>query len=193
MSILNIVKYPDPVLAHVAEPVGKVTNEVRLLINDMIDTMYSADGVGLAAPQVGLSLRIFVVDAGDGPQEFINPHIILQEGEQTGVEGCLSLPGLHGDVTCSSRVVVRATNRRGRIMTYAGEGLWARAIQHENNHLNGKLFVDNVIPGTARWFTGAEDAEGNYIETPTTVEEALRLFRDAGDQVATSCLVRGRS
>jgi peptide deformylase len=157
----------------------------------MIDTMYSADGVGLAAPQVGLSLRIFVVDAGDGPQEFINPHIILSEGEQTGVEGCLSLPGLHGDVTCASRVVVRATNRRGRIMTFAGEGLWARAIQHENLHLNGKLFVDNVIPGTARWFTGAEDVDGNYIETPTTVEEALRLFRDAGDQVATSCLVRG--
>ncbi len=191
MSILKIVKYPDPVLAQIATPVGKVTNEVRLLLNDMIDTMYSADGVGLAAPQIGLSLRIFVMDAGDGPQEFINPHIIMQEGEQTGVEGCLSLPGLHGDVSCANRVIVRATNRRGRIMTYAGEGLWARAVMHENNHLNGKLFVENVIAGTARWFTGAEDSEGNFIETQTTVDEALRLFRDAGDQVATSCLVRG--
>ncbi len=114
------------------------------LLDDMRDTMYAADGVGLAAPQIGLLKRIFVIDIGEGIIEFMNPEIIAQEGEQFGEEGCLSVPGRYGHVRRPMRVTARAQNRHGDWFEITGEELMARAILHENDHLEGRLFTDLV-------------------------------------------------
>ena len=158
---LVIVKYPDPVLRKKAAPVQRVTPEIVDFIKAMAETMYDSNGVGLAAPQVGISLRIIVVDAGNGLQPLINPEIITREGSQTGTEGCLSLPDLHGEVTRAQRVEVRGLNLRGKKITLMGEDLWARAIQHEIDHLDGILFTDLVIPDSLIWATGETDDDGN--------------------------------
>ena len=126
---LKIAYYPEPVLRKKAVPVERITPDILHFIEEMGEAMYDHSGVGLAAPQVGVSLRIIVLDAGEGQglQEFINPQIILREGAQTGVEGCLSLPGLHGDVVRAERVILRAQNRRG-----AAEGLQHRFHSLQN-------------------------------------------------------------
>lgn len=173
---LTIITYPASVLRKTAAPVAKVTPELAAFMEKMGREMYASNGVGLAAPQVGISLRIITVDAGDGLQMLANPEIISREGSQTGIEGCLSLPDLHGDVTRAERVVVRAINQRGKKVTLSGDGLWARAMQHEIDHLDGILFTDLVLPDTLCWVTGETDAEGEYVERPTTLEEALRIF-----------------
>lgn len=139
-----IVKYPDPILREKAMPVKRINERLLNLLDDMAETMYKAEGVGLAAPQVGVSKRLFVVDVGDehGLLEFINPEIIAREGEQLGPEGCLSIPGISGEVRRAKKVKVRALNREGKPFELEAEDYLARAIQHELDHLNGVLFID---------------------------------------------------
>lgn len=144
MSIRLIVKEPDEVLHKVAKEVKKITPNVQKLLDDMAETMYDADGVGLAAPQVGILKRLIVVDVGDdhGLIKMINPEIVSSEGEQYGPEGCLSIPGYNGDVRRAETVTVKGLDRDGKEFTVTGSGLFARAFQHEIDHLNGVLFTD---------------------------------------------------
>lgn len=146
MAIRVIVKHPDPILREKALEVRRINSNIVKLLNDMKETMYAAEGVGLAAPQVGISKRVAVIDAGDeqGLIELINPEIISKSGEQLGPEGCLSFPGLMGDVRRAMICKVRALNRDGETFEIEGEGLLARALQHEIDHLNGVLFTDFV-------------------------------------------------
>jgi len=144
MAIRLIVKHPDPVLRERAKEVTKFNASLHKLLDDMAETMYDADGVGLAAPQVGILKRVFVVDADEehGLLELINPEIVSREGEQLGPEGCLSIPGLQGDVKRSNKVVIKGQDRHGNPVQYEGSELLARAFQHELDHLNGVLFLD---------------------------------------------------
>lgn len=144
MAIRIIVKEPDEVLHKVAKEVTKITPNVQKILTDMADTMYDAEGVGLAAPQIGILKRIIVVDVGDehGLIELINPEIMSKEGEQFGPEGCLSIPGYRGDVRRAMTVTVKGLDRNGKEVTYTGSELLARAFQHEIDHLNGVLYTD---------------------------------------------------
>jgi peptide deformylase len=142
MSVRVIVKHPDPILREVSVPVKNITPNIHKLLDDMAETMYAANGVGLAAPQVGINKRVIVVDVGEGIIEMINPEIISMEGEQIGPEGCLSIPGLTGEVKRAMKCKVRALDRHGNEFEMEGEGLLARAFQHEVDHLNGVLFID---------------------------------------------------
>lgn len=144
MAIRLIVQEPDDVLHKRAKEVAVVTPNVKKLLDDMAHTMYDAEGVGLAAPQVGILKRLIVIDADDenGLIKMINPEIIHSEGEQLGPEGCLSIPGINGDVRRAETVTVRGLNRDGVEITITGSGLLARAFQHEIDHLNGVLFTD---------------------------------------------------
>lgn len=145
MAIRNVRKIGDPVLNKVCKEVREVNDRTRELINDMFDTMYEADGVGLAAPQVGILKRIVVIDVtGEDPILLINPEILSIDGEQTGYEGCLSVPGKTGVVTRPNHVKVKAYNEDMEEFTLEGEELLARAICHELDHLDGKLYVDRV-------------------------------------------------
>ena len=144
MAIRKIRFIGDPCLNKVCKPVQKITPSIETLIEDMFDTMYEANGVGLAAPQVGVLKRIVVIDIGDGPIIMINPEIIEKDGEQTGYEGCLSLPGKSGVVTRSNHVVVRAYDENMELYELEGTELLARAIQHECDHLDGIMYVDKV-------------------------------------------------
>lgn len=142
MSLRVIVKHPDPILREKSVPVKKITESVLKLLDDMAETMYAANGVGLAAPQVGINKRIVVVDVGEGIIEMINPEIVEMTGEQIGPEGCLSIPGLTGEVMRADKCRIKALDRDGREFEMEGEGLLARAFQHEIDHLNGVLFID---------------------------------------------------
>lgn len=144
MALYRIVEINDPVLREKARPVPRITPNVIKLLENMAETMYDAEGVGLAAPQVGVSKRIAVVDTGHGLIELINPVIVLQEGLDTGAEGCLSIPGVSGEVARAARVLVKALNREGHEVTHEGEGMLARAFQHEIDHLDGILFIDKA-------------------------------------------------
>ena len=148
MAIRNIREDGDDVLRKVCKPVEKMTERLNTLIDDMFDTMYEANGVGLAAPQVGVLRRIVVIDVMDGnPLVLINPEIIESDGEQIGPEGCLSLPGLQGDVARPNHVIVKALDRDMKEITVEGEELLARALCHEIDHLDGILYKDLVIDG----------------------------------------------
>lgn len=152
MAILPIVKYPDPRLRQQTVDVTDIDQGVRALVTDMIDTMYAANGAGLAAIQVGSPLRIFIVEgtvAGMGEEAaaavFVNPEITwLSDETDNGDEGCLSFPGVFVPVKRSMRARVRATGLDGKVFEAEGEGLFARAIQHENDHLTGRLLIDMV-------------------------------------------------
>ena len=145
MAIRNVRKIGDPVLNKVCKEVREVNDRTRELIDDMFDTMYEADGVGLAAPQVGILKRIVVIDVtGEDQILLINPVILSTDGEQTGYEGCLSVPGKTGVVTRPNHVKVKAYNADMEEFTLEGEELLARAICHELDHLEGKLYVDCV-------------------------------------------------
>lgn len=145
MAVLEIIKVGDELLRQKSEPVKSVTKKLSKLINDMIDTMYSADGVGLAAPQIGVLERIIVIDAGDGPLALINPTIVEAEGELIDVEGCLSVPGTTGYVKRAAVITVVAMDEKGKQKKLEAEGFLARILQHEIDHLEGILFVDKVI------------------------------------------------
>ncbi|GBG06301.1 peptide deformylase [Paenibacillus agaridevorans] len=144
MGIRLIVKDPDPVLREVAKEVTKFNPNLKKLLKDMAETMYDAEGVGLAAPQIGISKRVIVVDVGDenGLVEMVNPVIVEQEGEQLGPEGCLSIPNLNGEVRRAESIVVQGQNSDGESITVNASGYFARAFQHEIDHLNGVLFTD---------------------------------------------------
>lgn len=145
MAIRNVRKIGDPVLNKVCKEVREVNDRTRELINDMFETMYESEGVGLAAPQVGILKRIVVIDVtGEDPILLINPEILSIDGEQTGYEGCLSVPGKTGVVTRPNHVKVKAYNADMEEFTLEGEELLARAICHELDHLDGKLYVDRV-------------------------------------------------
>lgn len=144
MAIRVIRTEEDPVLRKISKPVKEVTPKIITLIDDMLDTMYEAMGVGLAAPQVGILTRIVVIDVGDGPIILINPEIIEKSGEQTGDEGCLSVPGMSGQVTRPDHVKVKALNEDMEEVVYEGEGLLARAFCHELDHLDGHMYTELV-------------------------------------------------
>ncbi len=147
MALREIRVQGDPILNKVCKPVAAVSDRILELIDDMLDTMYDANGVGLAAPQIGVLKRIFVIDVsekGDEPLVFINPKIIKTSGSQTGDEGCLSIPGKTATVTRPDHVVVRAFDEEMKEFELEGEGLLARAIMHENDHLDGHLYVEKA-------------------------------------------------
>ena len=145
MAKLKIVKIGDDTLRKVCRPVDKITPRVLTLLDDMVDTMRAAEGVGLAAPQVGILKRIVVIETEPGEViELINPKIIAFSGEQTGEEGCLSVPGRSGVVTRPMHVTVRALNRHGETVDITGSELLARAFCHELDHLDGKLYIDRA-------------------------------------------------
>lgn len=144
MAVLNVVKVGHPVLKQKAEPVAFVNKKIRALLDDMKDTMYAEDGVGLAAPQVGESIRMLVLDDGNGFQEFINPEIVHASGEQIGIEGCLSVPGYFGDVKRYNELEVKYIDRNNKHKKIKAEGFLARILQHEMDHLDGVLFIEKV-------------------------------------------------
>lgn len=145
MAVYQVVRVPDEILRGKCVPVKNVNDGVLRLLDNMRDTLYEYDGVGLAAPQIGVSRRVVVVDTGNNLIELINPEIVSREGEQLGSEGCLSIPGIVGLVKRAEKVKVKATNRNGEEFTIEGSGLLARAFQHEIDHLDGILFIDKAI------------------------------------------------
>jgi peptide deformylase len=147
MAVRKIREMGDEVLTKVCKPIDKMTLRTRILINDMLETMYEANGVGLAAPQVGILKRLVVIDVGEGPLVLINPEIIETAGEQTGDEGCLSVPGKAGEVTRPNYVKVKALNEDMEEVILEGEELLARAFCHEIDHLDGHLYVELVTDG----------------------------------------------
>ena len=147
MALRKIRIMGDDILTKVCRPVEQMTPRTRTLVQDMLDTMYDANGVGLAAPQVGILKRIVVIDIGEGPLVMINPEILEREGEQTGQEGCLSLPGQAGMVTRPNYVKARAFDLEMQPYEVEGEGLLARAFCHEIDHLSGQLYVNKTEDG----------------------------------------------
>ncbi len=146
MAKRNIVKIGDDTLRQVCRPVEKITPRTLMLLDDMVQTMREADGVGLAAPQVGVLRRIAVIEVEEGQLiELINPKIIAFAGEQREQEGCLSIPGRWGITVRPKHVTVRALNRRGETFEVSGSDLLARALCHEIDHLDGKLFIDHMV------------------------------------------------
>ena len=149
MAILNILEFPDSRLRTIAKPVAVVDDEVRQLVDDMFETMYEAPGIGLAATQVNVHKQLLILDISEeknAPLVLINPKIVGQEGSQTYQEGCLSVPGIYADVERADRISVEALDRHGQPLKLAAEGLLAVCIQHEMDHLAGKLFVDYLSP-----------------------------------------------
>jgi len=145
MALREIRTTDDEILRKKSKKVDNITPTIITLLEDMAETMYEAEGVGLAAPQVGILRRVVVIDVGDGIIELINPEIIETDGEQTGPEGCLSVPGVTGEVERPLIVKVKALNRNGEEFIIEGEGLLARALCHEIDHLDGIIFTDKVI------------------------------------------------
>ena len=147
MSVYNIVTKEDKILRKISKPIPEITPNVKKMLDRMLETMYASNGVGLAAPQVGILKRAVVVDVGEGgpgPLKLINPEIVERSGVQNGPEGCLSCPNMWGDVRRSQYVKVKATNPEGEEVIVEGEDFLARALQHEIDHLDGILFIDTA-------------------------------------------------
>ena len=179
MSILDIRVLGDPVLREDTTLVGEITDELRALARDMFDTMHVAKGIGLAAPQVGRSERLAVIDVEDQRFVIINPEVVHGEGKAKAEEGCLSIPDVYGDVERPAKVRVRATNLEGQEFEVEAEGLLARCLQHEIDHLHGKLFIDYLSvlkrrAALAKWAKEKEKYPG-FIRTleldPTRAHE----------------------
>lgn len=147
MAVRIIKKYDDDddVLRKKSKPIDKINDRILTLLDDMAETMYRAEGVGLAAPQVGVLRRVIIIDVGEGLIKLINPELISYSGQQIDVEGCLSIPDVHGEVERPQSVIVRALNEKGEKIEVSGDGLLARALCHEIDHLNGVLFIDKTI------------------------------------------------
>ena len=183
MSILRIHVLGSTVLRQVTKGIATVTDDHRRLIDDMFETMYAAHGIGLAAPQVGRSERIAVVDVDDARFTIVNPTIVSDDGETAkGEEGCLSIPDVYGDVTRPARVRVRALDRDGKEFEIDAEGLLARCLQHEIDHLDGRMFIDHLSvlrrkAALAKWTTIKGKYPG-YIRTLTADEIAEHHHRD---------------
>ena len=196
MAILDIRVLGDPILREQTRPVAEVTDELRTLLDNMFETMYAAEGIGLAAPQIGRQERIAVVDVDEEPLVFINPEIVHREGKDRAEEGCLSIPDIAGDVDRATFLVVRALDRDGNAFELEADGLLARCIQHEIDHLDGKLFIDylsllkrrsvmrqwekevtkypgfirTIVPGQAKGRRRRKRGEGavDSVDTPST-------------------------
>lgn len=145
MAVLPLKFVGDQVLRRKAAKVTTVDRTLARLLDDMLDTMYAANGVGLAGPQVGISRRIIVADAGDGPIQLVNPRIIDHEGRMIGTEGCLSIPSIYGEVERWKEIRVKGLDARGEPVIYEAEGLFSVVLQHEIDHLDGQLFTDLAI------------------------------------------------
>ena len=158
MAIRNIREIGDEVLTKKCREVKEMNDRTRELIEDMLDTMYEANGVGLAAPQVGVLKRIVVIDIGEGPVVLINPQIVETSGSQTGGEGCLSVPGMAGQVTRPNYVKVKALDEDMNEVEYEGEGLLARAFCHEIDHLDGHMYTE-LVEGELHQVSYDEDEE----------------------------------
>lgn len=155
-----IVRYGDPVLRTRAEEVEEFNDEIRAVIERMYVIMAEARGLGLAGPQIGLSKRIFTYDIGDGPHAIINPKILKGSGEEYAFEGCLSIPGLQGEVPRFERLVITGIDENGEKVKIKAEGILARVFQHETDHLNGTMFIDKADPDTLETVPlDADDAE----------------------------------
>ncbi|MGI6514032.1 MAG: peptide deformylase [Syntrophomonadaceae bacterium] len=144
MAVYKVVLMGDPVLREKAKPVKAINDSILRLLDNLRDTLHEYEGVGLAAPQIGVSKRVIVVDNGEEYYELINPEIIREEGLDTAIEGCLSIPQLTGKVKRAARVTVKGLNREGEELSIEADGLLARAFQHEIDHLDGVLFVDRA-------------------------------------------------
>jgi peptide deformylase len=151
MAELEIVTYPDPILLTKAQTVARISSRTQRLAQNMLETMHATSGIGLAAPQVGVQKRVIVVDVGENPLVLVNPRITAVEGEQVGLEGCLSVPDLVGEVRRAAWVMVKGLNRRGWPVSLESEGLLARVLQHEIDHLDGILFVARIEDLTRLW------------------------------------------
>lgn len=159
MDPADIVTYGDDVLRKRAEDVAEVNEEIRDLIETMYATMEKSRGLGLAAPQIGVSKRVFVYDVGEGRHAVINPRIVKSSGEESSVEGCLSIPGLQGEVPRAFRVTLTGLDESGRKIKIRAEGLLARVFQHEIDHLDGKMFVDRADPATLETVPVGSDSD----------------------------------
>lgn len=175
---LKIVRYGNPILRQKSAPVGRVSEELRVLAEEMAEMMRAANGVGLAANQVGINQRVAVVEVEGKLIVLIDPEITSRKGEQVCDEGCLSLPRLFGEVTRPAEVTVRARDLNGRWFKVRGEGLLARALSHEIDHLNGRLFIDRVDEDTLHWLIRTSEG-GEPVVQPTTLAEALKVFAAA--------------
>ncbi len=144
MAEVEIRKFDDPILRQKAKPVRRINAAIRKILDDMVDTLHAAKGVGLAAPQIGLDKALVVIDVGEGVIELVNPRIVQAEGTAVAFEGCLSLPGMSGEVPRAERVKVEALDGNGHRTWVEGDGLLARALQHEIDHLDGVLFIDKA-------------------------------------------------
>lgn len=147
MALRNIVKLGDPILYKKSRVVDKFDEKLATLIDDMLETMYNDNGVGLAAVQVGILKRVVVIDIGEGPIELVNPEITFEEGEQISQEGCLSLPGKWANTKRPQKVQVKAQDRNGKWQVFTGEDLKAKAFCHEIDHLDGILFTSHIVDG----------------------------------------------
>ena len=145
MAVYKIVEIGDEILKEKAKPVKSINANIIKLLDNMADTLADAKGAGLAAPQIGVSKRVIVVDVGEGLYEMVNPQIINTAGQETDVEGCLSIPGLVGDVTRAATVKVRDLDRHGKEKNLTAKGMLARALQHEIDHLEGILYIDRAV------------------------------------------------
>lgn len=145
MATRRILTDGDEILRKISRPVNEIDKRTRILLDDMAETMYKNEGVGLAAPQVGILRRIVVIDIGEGLLELINPEIVYTEGSKIDTEGCLSIPGRRGTVERPAKVIVQAMNRKGKPIQVTGEGLMAVALCHELDHLDGILYTDKMI------------------------------------------------
>ncbi len=159
MALREIRTQGDPVLEKMCKPVKTMTPRLQGLVDDMLETMYEANGVGLAAPQVGVLRRIVVIDVGEGPYVLVNPEIIEKDGEQTGQEGCLSVPGVYGIVTRPEHVKAKAFDKDMKPYEIEAEGLFARAICHELDHLDGHMYTELVEDGLHRYEDEGEESE----------------------------------
>jgi peptide deformylase len=148
MEIIVVGRAKASILRRRAKPVGKVTQEVQQLVDAMIGALHEVKGLGLAAPQVGISKRLFVAEVEDRLHVIIDPTIVKREGEEVATEACLSIPGIVADVPRAAHIIVKGKNRRGRGITIDAEGLLARVIQHEVDHLDGILYLDRVVDRT---------------------------------------------
>ena len=171
MSLLEIHVLGSPILRQETTRVERMTDELRRLTDDMFETMYTAKGIGLAAPQVGRSERLAVIDIEDSPIVVVNPEIILSEGSARGEEGCLSIPEVFGDVDRATRITVRALNREGEPFELEATDLLARCLQHEIDHLHGKLFIDYLSflkrrSALAKWESLKKDFPQNLRRLP---------------------------
>lgn len=174
MAILPLKYVGEAVLRRKADKIDSVDKPLKRLLDDMVETMYAANGIGLAGPQIGVSRRVCVVDAGDGPLRLVNPRIVDREGRSFGSEGCLSIPGIFGEVERWTKVVVKALDEHGEPKVYEANGLLSVVFQHELDHLDGRLFTDlarDLIDAAAIERDHPEDDEDDEDDQDDEEEE----------------------